>query len=88
MHIFCSTAGDIGLCRVGEVRLGMICLKVAVKFVTAKGRLWLEKEGTRGQHWQPGETEGLLNSVPRERLQGGRRARDAVGLGENLSSGS
>lgn len=46
------------MCRVGEAHLGMICLKVVVKFIAAKGRLWLEKVGDRGQHQQPGEQAG------------------------------
>lgn len=61
MHIFCLAAGDIRLCRVVEAHLGMMCLKVVVKFITAKGGLWLDKEGNQGQHQHPGEQAGGRN---------------------------
>lgn len=72
------------MCTVGEVHLGMICSKVAVKFIRAKRELWLEK-GTRDSisslvSRKAGEIEGLPNnSVLQERMQD-RRTRDALGL--------
>lgn len=77
------------MCAVGEVHLGMICSKVGVKFMTAKGALWLEK-GTRDSissllSRKMAEIEGLPdNSMLQERMQD-RRTRDMLGLAETHS---
>lgn len=81
MFLFCLTAGDTRLCRVGEVHLGRICLKVVAKFTITEGGLYLEKGGNWAQPQQPGKQQvGGYGGVAQQHI-------DTVTAGEEENEG-